>query len=231
VVDLFEPVGEVLLGFFEVEESHALIEAEMHAIFLCGLEKGGCVASGTDSESRVFCSDPGEIECVAGPGSAIALVFEAHIEMGVEVKDAEGALGTGGIEGGEAGESDFVTPAETDHELRFFQSGTGEAGELALGGFKVFVVAGNVAEVVEAEGLMDGEVAESGADVLRALLGSDSTLVSKDAFVAGESEEVDDAGILGCTDFDNVVPAVSGVSVERVVASLPGLFGWFYEHL
>lgn len=92
-------------------------------------------------------------------------------------------------------------------------------------------MASDVAEIVEAEGLVDGEVAEGGSDVLRALFGTDSALVSEYAFITRESDDIDDSGVLGCADFDDVVPTVSGVTVEWVVPSLPRLFSRFYEHL
>ena len=157
-------------------------------MFLGGMKEGAGVGSGTDPERAVFEAGSGEFEGVEGPSSAGALVVSAHIKVGIEVEDSKGALGSGGVEGGETGKSDFVTAAETDDELGFFESGGCESGIFALGGFKVFIVAGDVAEVTEFKGLMDAEVSEGLSQVLRALLGADSALVTEDAFVAGESD-------------------------------------------
>lgn len=133
--------------------------------------------------------------------------------MGIEVEDADCALRTSGIQSRKRGESDFVAPSEADDELRFFECCGGESGIFPLGEFEVFIVAGNVAQIVEGKGLVDGEVRQGLAELLGALLGTNAALVAEYTFVTGESEEVDCAGVGGWADFDNVVPAVAVCSV------------------
>lgn len=79
--------------------------------------------------------------------------------------------------------------------------------------------------------MVDGEVRQGLAELLRALFGTNAALVAEYTLVTSESEKVDCARVGGWADFDNVVPAVAFGTVERVVASLPRLFGWFYKHV
>jgi hypothetical protein len=141
------------------------------------------------------------------------LIVSAHVEVGVEVEDADGALRAGGIQSRKRGESDFVTTTEADDELRFFEGGGGESGKFSLGKFELFIVARHVTQVVEGKGLVDGEVRQGLAELLGALLGTNAALVAEYTFVTGESEKVDSTGIGGWTDFDNVVPPVAVCSV------------------